>query len=226
MQFAEDTLYGFAPPMKMNDEIVLTTRKGGVVGKKAPAFFQRQSTGGGSGTQTSANGQPHTSAASSTQSSRPQQTVTAQGREGMYAPDKVWDQKQCKWVPKDALPSPTTSTTQSGTPNATSGVKQPQQNATGSVPTTVGDLLDAEKSKVVPILSGKTYKGFNGKPLTLSEIRDQMANGCSWCETEMIDPQTDKFAWFADSKPVCHKCLVGELDDTPPSDLALALRHN
>jgi predicted glutamine amidotransferase len=48
--FAEDTLYRFPAPMNMNEEIVME-RKGGVVGKQTPTFFQSWNrevwTGGG-----------------------------------------------------------------------------------------------------------------------------------------------------------------------------------
>ena len=84
--FAEDTLYRFPVPMKMNEEIGME-RKGGVVGKETPDFFQNWNKGrraGGEGTHQTTHTQgaatrPGSStstaaiAASSTQSTTPPQ---------------------------------------------------------------------------------------------------------------------------------------------------------
>ena len=63
------------------------------------------------------------------------------------------------------------------------------------------------------VVSIKHYKGFEGVALTLNELKDQLANGCGWCQKEFITI-TDKYAWLAPSKPVCEKCLKGEHEDT------------
>jgi glucosamine 6-phosphate synthetase-like amidotransferase/phosphosugar isomerase protein len=83
--FAEDTLYRFPAPMKMNEEIGME-RKGGIVGKQTPTFFQNwnreRCTGGETGGHTTTHTQgaatrPGSStsstaiAASSTQSTTP-----------------------------------------------------------------------------------------------------------------------------------------------------------
>jgi len=86
------------------------------------------------------------------------------------------------------------STTQTGS----SGGKPPLANDTSS---------NKQTDNVRPILSAKSYKGYNGKMLARDELLDQLANGCSWCETEFIRAES-RYAWLADGHPVCMKCLT------------------
>lgn len=66
-----------------------------------------------------------------------------------------------------------------------------------------------KEGNVVPIGIGKvSYKGFKGKLLSFLEIVSQLKGGCSWCEIEDISLE-ERFAWLADRKPVCRKCIDG-----------------
>lgn len=95
------------------------------------------------------------------------------------------------------------SSSQSGTGNDSSGVKQASASDTSS--------SEASPSNVRNILTAKKYKGYRGMSLSKSELDDQLANGCGWCEAEFIRDQ-DRYAWLAPGKPVCAKCLDGTHD--------------
>jgi predicted glutamine amidotransferase len=68
-------------------------------------------------------------------------------------------------------------------------------------------LPKPEEGNVVSI-TGRLYKGYAGVKLSLKELTQQLDDGCSWCELEVIEPN-DAHAWLAPAKPVCHKCLKG-----------------
>lgn len=91
--------------------------------------------------------------------------------------------------------------TQSGTNDQNSGEKL-QTKKSGSSSSTPNE-------KVRNILSAKKFKGFDGVLLSQKEMESQLEDGCGWCELEFIT-EKDRFAWLAPSKPVCHKCLIGE----------------
>ena len=129
--FAEDTLYSFPAPMKMN-EVLTCERKGGLVGKQAPAFFQgftRERTGGraGQGTQS----ETTTSSRSTSQNSSTSSAAIAAG---------------------------TTTNTTSGTLTTNAGDKQTTTNA-GSSSTQSngksGSITPIEAAKVFKGYAGK-----------------------------------------------------------------------
>lgn len=122
--FAEDTLYRFPAPMKMNEELT-HERKGGIVGKQTPAFFQNWNrerwTGGGSTHQAT-----HTQGAATRPGSSTSSSAIAAA-----------------------------STTQSGTKGPVNGEKLVQTSASSSTSTSntqpddskVRDILSAKKYK-------------------------------------------------------------------------------
>lgn len=168
--FAEDTLYSFPAPEKMNDEITVE-RKGGLVGK-TPAFFQ-----GWTGGTNSWRKEAHEARKTGTQTSSSAAALAA----GM----------------------------QSGTSQASSGEMQ----TLGKPPSSNDAPKSPDKDdKVRDILSAKKFKGYAGVALSKSELENQLANGCGWCETEFIS-QRDKYAWLAPGKAVCAKCLEGEHEE-------------
>lgn len=177
---AEDTLYSFPAPMKINEELVVK-RKGGVVGKETPTFFQRwnkdKRTGGASENHTATH-QKRTETTQSSETSSQRAIVVGQ--------------------------NPVTTTTQSGTEQQNSGEKQPQKNVSSSEKGS-----NTQPNKVQDILSAKKYKGHGGVLLSKRELDEQLENGCGWCELEFISPD-ERFAWMAPGKPVCHKCLTGQ----------------
>jgi len=93
-------------------------------------------------------------------------------------------------------------TTSSGTTSLAAGDQQTKKNESGS------EKPDSP-SNVVPINSPKTYRGFKGVLISRKELDNQIAGGCGWCNSEFIDPDNEKFAWLAESVPVCEKCLDG-----------------
>jgi predicted glutamine amidotransferase len=88
----------------------------------------------------------------------------------------------------------------SGTETPSDG-KNPQPK---SLPSSLEPLDPSKRQK----LTIKHFKGFEGVKLTKGEIEDLLANGCAWCEVEVITLQ-DRFAWLSDGKPVCEKCITG-----------------
>lgn len=182
---AEDTLYSFPVPLKMNDEIKCN-RKGGLVGKE-PVFFQ----GGWEAPERWASG---TSGTTSNQT--PQQQAAERVKKAQEAADKLK-----KMVDSGQLLL-TDSNTQSTTTSDSAGVKPPLANASSS-----SEPSKAVEGNVRNILTAKKYKGYGGERLSLKELEEQLANGCSWCEEEFIDHE-DKHAWIAPGKPVCAKCLT------------------
>lgn len=90
--FAEDTLYRFPAPMKMNEEISME-RKGGVVGKQTPAFFQSRNKVAGVGGTTTTNTSTTTTPAARAQlqeptsltSNTPSSTITQNSGEKLSA---------------------------------------------------------------------------------------------------------------------------------------------
>jgi predicted glutamine amidotransferase len=194
--FAEDTLYRFPAPEKMNDEIVCVERKGGLVGKQAPAFFHQgqgqQGQAGGSSGSTNSTGTTNQQTNNQPQNQTQQVVTPAAGQV----------------VPPRQLPG--ISTSQSGIPNTSTGVKLPQKNETLSIRPQSGG--SGNKGEVVLLDSARKYKGYNGQSLTLAELKDHLDGGCSWCEIEMI-AHTDRHAWLAPLEPICHKCLDGVPDE-------------
>lgn len=192
---AEDTLYSFPVPLKMNDEIKCE-RKGGLVGK-APVFFQggwrapERWASGASGTRTDSG-------------KTPQQIAEERIRKAQETAEQMRKQRE------EGQLLQTGSSTQSGTTEKTAGEKL----------TSASDSSSSEQSKgakgvvsnVVNILTTKKYKGYGGAKLTLKQLQNQLASGCGWCEEEFIDHE-DKHAWLAPGKPVCVKCLTGTHED-------------
>jgi predicted glutamine amidotransferase len=197
--FTEDTLYKIPAPTKYNEELTIE-REGGVVGKQTAGFFQP--TGGRGGPNNTTN--PHPQGTSTTQTSSQSSTHPITGSYGNRTLEgKVYDSTRRMWVEKGT--PPLTSTSPSGTPTSDSGEKQPPKSETGSTLA----LPDGTGNKVVSIDDArKTYKGYQGKALTLNQLRDDLDAGCSWCELEHIGVN-DRFAWLAPGRPVCKKCLDG-----------------
>lgn len=200
--FAEDTLYKFPAPLKMNEELTFT-RQGGLVGKTS-AFFQgrrdwkswgssQQETGGGHG----------------------QRALTETKKE---TPPANQSRKPPLSLPNNGIA--VSSSTQSSTQTNASGEKQTKPKGSSSNTRSKGKQPD---DKVVSINTAKTFKGYGGEPLTRAELQDQLSNGCSWCELEFIDI-LDRFAWLAPSKPVCSKCIDGsheEQNEVTPSSITV-----
>lgn len=176
--FAEDTLYAFPAPDKLDEELT-HTRRGGLVGK-TPAFFQGGVWENGRWTSGS-RGQGN----STNQTTHPQGTQTAQSTATSTA----------------ALTAggAGSSSSQSGTNNESSGEKQRSASDTSS---------SGASSNVRNILTAKKFKGYQGVLLSKTELDNQLAGGCGWCEAEFIGDK-DRYAWLAPSKPVCAKCLDG-----------------
>lgn len=153
--FTEDTLFRFPAPMKVNDVLVME-RKGGVVGKQAPTFFQNWNRehwhGGGHRENTTTHTQrtpPHQSSSTSNTSS----ALVAASSTPSTTREPVNGEKQ---VTTSASSSPNTSN------------EQPKDD------------------KVRDILSAKKFRGFGGVLLTAKELESQLENGCGWCELEFI----------------------------------------
>jgi len=177
--FAEDTLFRFPAPMKMNDVLVME-RKGGIVGKQAPTFFQNWNRehwhgGGHRGNQT-----PHTQRTSAHPSSSTSSNASSNA------------------IVASSTPS-TTNTLNNGERQATKNVNSSSDTSNGP---------PNPENKVRDILSAKKYRGFNGVLLSQKALEKQLDGGCGWCELECIT-EHDRFAWLAPSKPLCHKCLTG-----------------
>ncbi len=176
--FAEDTLYAFPAPEKLDEELT-HTRKGGLVGK-TPAFFQGgvwesgRWTSGSRGQGSNTNQTTHTQGTQTAQSTATSTAALTAGGAG-------------------------SSSSQSGTSSGSSGGKQPSANATS---------FSGASSNVRNILTAKKYKGYQGVLLSKTELENQLAGGCGWCEAEFIG-EKDRYAWLAPSKPVCAKCLDG-----------------
>lgn len=184
--FNEDTLYRFPAPMKINDEITLE-REGGVVGKKATDFFLGER--GGSWLRERFNQAEQAGA----QGAAAARAAAAQTRTG----PPVAENKGT------AGPNPYAVTT--GTQSSTG-----KDSSTPKKGTSTSSAGSSDK-KVVAISDAKRYKGFNGVLLSENELKDQLANGCGWCELEFVSID-ERFAWLADGKPVCRKCLDGDED--------------
>ena len=153
--FAEDTLYRFPAPMKMNEEIVME-RKGGVVGKQTPAFFQnwnREHRTGGESGEIGTHQAPHTQGAATRPGSSTSSSAIAA-----------------------ASSTPSTTSVQNN------GGKLVETSASSSESTS----SDKSDDKVRDILSAKKYKGYQGVLLTKKELDDQLENGCGWCELEFV----------------------------------------
>lgn len=178
--FAEDTVYRFPAPMKMNEELAYE-RKGGVVGKQTTAFFQGRNWHGERRTSGS-RGHTETTTTTHSQTTKEAQSTAASS---------------------SAIATATASNTPSGTTERNSGEKQTSASDTSS-----NKQLSNKSGNIRDILSAKKFKGYSGVLLTKRELEDQLAGGCSWCEAEFIS-EKDKFAWLAPSKPVCSKCLDG-----------------
>lgn len=111
-----------------------------------------------------------------------------------------------------------TTKSQSGTTSGEAGEKQtPKKEPSSKGPSST---LQAKNNVVSIGGSSKTYKGFNGVILTKSELDDQLSDGCSWCELEQIKP-TERFAWIAPARPICFKCITGEMEHD--NDLIMSL---
>lgn len=178
--FAEDTLYAFPAPEKLNEELT-HVRKGGLVGK-TPAFFQGGVWENGRWTSGS-RGQTTTNQTTQSQG-------TASGQSSSTSSAAI------------AATGAGSSSSQSGTSGQSNGVKPPLANATSS---------SEASSNVRNILTAKKYKGYSGVLLSKTELENQLAGGCGWCEAEFIG-EKDRYAWLAPSKPVCAKCLDGSHD--------------
>jgi predicted glutamine amidotransferase len=102
--------------------------------------------------------------------------------------------------------SSTTSNLQSGTLRLKPGEKQQTPNGTSS------QNGSPASANITSIDQARTYKGYQGTPLSKKELELQLAGGCGWCENEFIDIR-DRFAWLAPNKAVCAKCLDGEHEE-------------
>lgn len=194
--FAEDTLYRFPVPLKMNEKLTCE-REGGHAGK-APGFFRdwdRERWNGGShGPRT----QPETKTETPSQT-RPGSSSTSTALAVVEA----------------ARQAHASTSFASGTQTPSNGEKQ----------TTKSDASSKAQSKsepdnVVGIDNAKKFKGYGGKLLTKRELENQLANGCGWCELEFIDVK-DQFGWLAPEKPICSKCLSGVAEE-PKKESKLA----
>lgn len=65
-------------------------------------------------------------------------------------------------------------------------------------------------SNVSPIDSGKKYKGYKGELLSLRQLKDQLQDGCQWCQDVEITPDDKGYGWLASEYPICSKCISGE----------------
>lgn len=185
--FAEDTLYRFPAPEKIRQELTME-RKGGVVGKQAPAFFQQpvnQNYGKGYWR----NGEWTPTGGLKQQTPVPQKAKTT-----------------CTTVQEPTTTTTkVTATTKSGTKGAKTGATQTKAKQSSS--------KEQSKDNVENIFSKKLYKGFGGSTLTRDELEKQLEDGCSWCETESIKVN-DKFSWLGKGQPVCSKCIDGVHEET------------
>lgn len=93
--------------------------------------------------------------------------------------------------------------------NAGSSQTDTTKNSSGSPFTDT----DKEESNVVAISDSRTFKGWKGAKLSAKELRKILDEGCSWCELE-VPKIGERFAFLADKKTVCQKCL----DGTPEPD--------
>lgn len=203
--FAEDTLYSFPAPDKINDELTFE-RKGGLVGKQTVGFFQRHREwdGGTTGTRT----QQETA----TQTRPPYRTAAAATSPAEIAQQAV--------INAQARTTAQTSNTQSGTKTPDSGKKLLKKNESSSEQPS--NDKSGNTSNVTSITSAKTFKGYDGKKLTEAQLKEQLIGGCGWCESEFININ-DKFGWLAPSKPICSKCLEGthEEEEQPSASVSV-----
>lgn len=233
--FAEDTLYMIPCPEKYNDELHIN-KKEGVVGKKAPTFFQPT---GGQANATGATG------AAAYQANRDKIKAEQEARQQVLrqlpSSDKpqagrgaqVFDKETKQWyrlAPGQTLEDlmrQHNSTSQCGTATANSGEKPLPKNEAGSTGPSATVSVNKEgnsspSGNVVQLNSAKTYKGFLGAPLTLDQLKDDLDAGCSWCELELIYPE-DMFGWLDVGKPVCGKCLCGTHDQGEEPKAAVSI---
>ena len=186
--FAEDTLYRFPAPMKIN-EVLTCEREGGLVGKTS-TFFQ-------GGTRTDWTGGVHGYIRHN--SGTTTQPETAQ---------KTSQSNQAGTLNRQSAIIQNTNIA-SGTPTENNGEKQALSNVNSS-----SDPLKGKDNKATirNILDAKSYKGYANVRLSKRQLEDMLMNGCAWCESEFINIG-DKFGWLAPGKPVCAKCLEDGHDD-------------
>jgi predicted glutamine amidotransferase len=190
--FAEDTLYKFPAPEKMNAEITCD-REGGLVGKTI-GFFQ----GGWTSERGGGSLGPRTQQEAAAKARRQTQAARASAAAIVASQGPSW--------------AAGGTNTQSGTKRKDSGEKLTQTNESSSSQASSGE--QPGPSEVVDINSAKKYKGYAGVLFTKKEMEDQLENGCAWCETEFICLD-DKHGWIDPHNPICQKCLDGVHEEPP-----------
>lgn len=144
-------------------------------------------------------------------------------RNGEWIGGRVQQQQQPQTLqtPKEA-PQTTAAASQttglkSGTTLLSSGVTPTNTNVVSSPSTSASKSVN----NVVPIKDGKTYKGFEGAPLSKEELEKHLEDGCGWCEETEIKITDKAYGWLKEGVPVCSKCLSGEQDDQAVIKLAI-----
>lgn len=191
---AEDTLYRFPAPNKMNEEITFE-RKGGLVGKQTAGFFRAGGTWrngvweaasvGTGGTTNGGQAAQRKAAAEAQTQTRAGQPATGTSAGALAIANSAY-----------------------GNRTATSGeTQQPKNESSSNTPTN----SDSKDDKVVPMERAKRYKNYGGKLMSAKSLKEVLDKGCGWCEIEGIEV-TDQFGWLTTNVPICAKCLAGEPD--------------
>lgn len=192
--FDEDTLYVFPIDLKNNQEVTFET-KGGYTGKQV-GFFQPRNQSEGKGWW----------APEAVKKRQQEELQRSQQREEL----------------RKKIQGPHSTTPSTTTPSTGSSDKPLNTNSSASTPPETSGTPNGSGQSSDNVTGIRPYKGFKGERLSKKQLEDALAEGCCFCETEVIEV-TDRFGWLGHNKAVCSKCLDGDYADDEYSKMFVSM---